>query len=385
LDILCLAVVGFAGAALIGLGISQAIEHADLRAAYLHASGPLAWHAGLNRLSPSTDAGSGLFALLLAQSVFGLLLAAFARGAITRLVLSNGDWLVACQMALVRLPGLVVGTLIHSALIGFGAVSVNAWLTAAGNDLSTVGQTAVTVDGAQRLAFLRSLDALMPNPGSPVSEFVPHLRHTAFRHLELVVDYNQQLMLKYNGAAPRVGTVFASSPDRSREKCIWLLASVLAWVIGGVVLRFWAVMMMQAQTPYRNVVSLVGNALRSVPSWRAAESAPYNATLLLNAHFVSPLARTAVFGIRHFGVIAVHAGVLHLAAWAFGVTFVVVPVVIVQCFGADVLMRLGLPRDLISLSAVIAGTALVSSLYTAFGVVYDARLYLALTQRMRSE
>jgi hypothetical protein len=149
-------------------------------------------------------------------------------------------------MALQRLPGLVAGTLLYSAVIGFGAISVNAWLRDADYDLSDAGQKAVTIEGAQRLVLLRSLNAFVPDPGSPMSEFVPYLRHTALRHLEPVVDYNQKLMDEYGWAAGITPLITSPAPDHSGEVLIWLIAGLLAFVIGDMLLRFRAVTAMQS-------------------------------------------------------------------------------------------------------------------------------------------
>jgi hypothetical protein len=195
--VLALAFIGFAGASLLGLGVSLALNLHR----YVHASGPFATYSGIYE---TFALDTRLFVVLAAQSLLGWLLASFARGAITHLALREGSFVQACVCAVNRMPALLAGTLLYGALIGFGAVGLNAWLRDhdPALDLSNAGHKPepITLEGALHVSFVRGLNALIPDPGSPVAEFTPRLRHTALRPPALTSDDRQRLAVTHNGA-----------------------------------------------------------------------------------------------------------------------------------------------------------------------------------------
>ncbi len=342
--ILFLALIGFAGASVIGLGMSLALNLEQ----FVHASGPFATYEGIISILALGDAR--LFTVLVTQGVLGWVLVSFARGAITQLALNDGSLGQACRGACARMPALLAGSLLYSALIGFGAVSINAWLRDRNPnlDLSNVGQRAGTFEGALKVLFIRGVDALIPDPGSPVAEFVPRLRHTAFRHVERGADYNQQLAVENNTAfkgatSSRAAEKLAPSEESQRV----VIASMLALVLGETLLHFRAVAAVQSP-------GVFGSLLRCV--W---------------------------WGIRYFIPTTIHIWLVRLALLGANILFVTAPIVIVQCLVLPTFKQLNEAMDTsMSLPWMLVGITLVNTVFTAFSTVYDARLYVALTNKI---
>jgi hypothetical protein len=326
--ILALASICFVGANAIGLAVSLALGLDR----YVHATGPFATYSGIYE---TFAMDTRLFVVLVAQSLFGWLLVAFARGAITHLALHAASFGQACRDAWACMPALLVGTLIYSALIGFGAVGVNFWLRDhdAALNLSHVGQKpeSVTLEGALRVTFIRGLNALIPDPGSPVAEFTPRLRHTGFRPPAQTSDDHQRLVAEK--AAPS---------DESDEMQRIAVASLLALIVGDSLLRFRSVAAIQS-------ASVLASLWRSV--WR---------------------------GVRHFIPITLHVWTLRLAVLLVNLVFIVYPVVVAQWLADPMPAWAGLPSSVVSLPLIVLAIALIHSVAAAFGAVYDARLYRAL-------
>jgi hypothetical protein len=339
--ILVFASIGFAGASLLGLGASLAFNLHR----YVHASGSFATYSGIYE---TFAVDPRLFVVLVVQSLIGWLLASFARGAITHVALHEASFGQACVCAFSRLPALLAGTLIYSALIGFGAVGVNVWLRDrdATLDLSHVGQKPepVTLEGALHVTFLRSWDALLPNPGSPVTEFVPRLRHTAFRQPQPAADHHQKLVVESNNAINGIRPLrTAETPALPAELQRVVIAGLLALTAGETVLR-----------------------LRSVAAIRSAG-------------MLAPLLLSVAWGVRHFVPITIHVWLVRFAVLLFNIVFIIVPVVVVQCIADPPPAWTGLPSPVVSLPTIVFTITLINSGFGAFCAVYDVQLYRALT------
>ncbi len=339
-SILPLAFIGIAGAGLLGLAVSLAL---DLKR-YVHAAGPFATYSGIVE---TFGMDRRIFIVLLVQSALGCLLASFARGAITHVALHGASFGPACAFALSRMPALLAGTLLYSALIGFGAVGVNVWLRERGAnlDLSNVGQKPNTVGDALHTTALRSLNALIPDPGSPIAEFTPRLRYTSFRPPAQTSDDHQQLAAASNGGnsgstSSAVVNGAISSADLQRI----VVASLVALVIGETLLRFRAVAAIQS------------------------------------AGALAPLLRSVWWGMRFFISITIHVWMLRLMILAFSLVFIIFPVAIVQCLVEPTPAWTGMASSILNLPLIVLALALINSMFTAFGAVYDARLYRAMVE-----
>jgi hypothetical protein len=89
--------------------------------------------------------------------------------------------------------------------------------------------------------------------------------------------------------------------------------------------------------------------------------------------------------VRHFGRVAGHVGLLRLAVTGAHVLLVAVPVAVArQVVVPDVSLAAHLfaARPVCALLS-LAGVALVDGICVAFGAVYDARLFVALTRAER--
>ena len=340
--ILLLALVGFAGAPLLGLGASLALNLED----YVHASGPFATRDGINGMLDPGD--MRLLFVLVIQGLLGGFLASFARGVITVLALNTPDanFGQACRRALARMRALLIGTVIYGAVIGFGAVSVNVWLRNANLDLSIAGDRPATAEGALRAVLIRGMDALIPNPGAPVAELVPYWRHTAFTDLDNVSEYNQYLAIAYN-SRDLYSSIMHVTPDPSELPRLTLV-SLLILLIGETILRFRVVAAMQPTGAAGTVV---------------------------------PLLRGMWLGIRYFIPITIHVWFLRLAVALFSIAFIILPVVLVQCIAEPLPAWTGGSTTVVSLPLVVLVLSVMNGVFVAFGTVYDARLYVALTQQ----
>jgi hypothetical protein len=336
-----LALLGGAGSAVLGLAIALSFGDAEFVQVYLHATGPFATWGSLGRIEPSAD--NRLFTHLLAQAACGFVITAFARGAITALALHCRAIRLrpACYLAARRLPPLLAGAALYAALVGCGSVGANAALSRAGLDLSNAGQRAITLEGAAGVIVVRGLDALVPDPGSPVAEFVPYARHVAFTPLQPANGYVDPA--SYASGTPTVDGVLPR--DRSHEVPALASLSVLLFLAGETILRF------------RTVAALTAPGL------------------------IRPLLRSAGWGLAHAPIVLAHGLAWRAAMLGVSLVAVIVPIALVQCFGAGVLRVLGLPEGAISLPGMIAAAACVNGILTAAGAVYDARLYRALAAR----
>jgi hypothetical protein len=192
------------------------------------------------------------------------------------------------------------------------------------------------------VVLIRGVNALVPDPGSPVAEFVPYARHITFTHLR---DANGYIDPQAYASGPQSDDGVLPGPpgDHQRDMLALLSLCLLAFLAGEAMLRFRAV------------------------------------AVLTTPGVIAPILRSAWWGLTRFPILIVHGLMLRFAMLCICLPFVIVPVVLVQCFGAGALSELGLPAQAVGLPGMIAGIACVNSILSAAGVVYDARLYRAMT------
>jgi hypothetical protein len=100
-----------------------------------------------------------------------------------------------------------------------------------------------------------------------------------------------------------------------------------------------------------------------------------------NSGPIRPVLSSGALGLKHFATVTAHIWTLRLIVTGFSVAFVILPVVLLEVLSAPSkpVVMLGevalLARQPFGL---LASLALVNAIFTAFGVVYDARLYRSL-------
>lgn len=341
--IVLFALVGFAGPAIVCIILSVVLQ-LDF---YGQVSGPFATRLGTSTLRDGPV--NPVSVLLWVQAGMGMVGLAFARGLIARLAVSDAkeppSLNFACREAMGRLPSLLIGSLIYGATIMAGAVGMNAVLHDTDFDLSFVGQQTITLPGHAQVLGLRALDAFVPSPGSPLAEFVPAMRHTAFE------PFTQ---IRLTGVQGMEGYGIDKVSVKARPDLQWLivLTSISLLILAEALLRFTPVMAMRSHERAR---------LRAI----------------------TPVLRSVGFGMRHFGAITMHVWLLQLAFVAAYSVFFMLPVVLAQ--GVAPAAVRGVTSSLIgkwSLLLTLACYWLVMALFMAFSAVYDTRLVLALAPKV---
>lgn len=327
-------VIGFAGAALLGMTVS-ALAGADRLDAYLHATGPFPTYSALGKIE--INPANPLFLLLLSQSLLGWLLGAFSCGVMAHTVVCRQGARAACHAVATRMPALLAVTMLSSLLMGFGAVGINAGLRSVALDLSNAGANAITPQGMLEKATMHAIDQSLPAVGSPFAEFVPYLQHTTLNDLETTTDYNAMLALTYNLPDPS-----AQAMDRDDAE-----ADVLRCVIAGVA-----------------AIALAQSLL--------CFGAP---AVMLMRGVLAPILRSAGWGVRFFLPIFMHTSALHGLLAGVKIIFIVVPLVLMQCL---VVPQQWLPDALkIDTTPLIVVTiGIVNALFAGFLVVFESTLCL---------
>jgi hypothetical protein len=275
---------------------------------------------------------------LLVQGAVGMLAGALARGAISWLALRSGDRAgtlgAAARAALARLPALLITSLLAGGLILLGNLGLTELLRELQLDMTDMSRLSFGLEGMARSMGLRTLNDLFPKPSSPFIEWLSYFR---------TETTSMATTLVYAGGFSfyRV-TAFDALP------LPWLVgsASVAVLVATDGLLRFVTVSLMGA--PTRHPITAVLGALR--------------------------VAR------RRFRTVLTHVWLVRLSLLVLGALFVTVPLVLVQNILVPLLVR-GTGSAWLFLAAnmlLSISLALVSMLFDAFVVVYDARLYQAL-------
>ena len=318
--------------------------------------------------------GSTVFALgqpwlIIANAVAGMLILSFARGGISALALQGEDasvnFVAACHATFARLPALMIGSCVYASLITTGAVGLGLALryTRIHVPLSFRGaqrymldlQTHEFVSNATQSFVAHSARALIPDPGAPFSAWLPELRTTVLLR-EVNDDVNRYSTTRIVGNAYRYVSIF--TPE---QQAFWWITTSSAALL---------------------LISEVLLRLRTVQTMKSRGS--QNPT---GFGWLTPLTDSVQFGLKNFGLIALHVWLLRLAVFVFSVLFIIVPVVLMQEIVLPKVM-FALPWTWVWLSAqslIPQATALcltlVSAMFATFGAAYDARLYLLLATR----
>jgi hypothetical protein len=330
-------VIGLAGSSILCTALSVALGLHF----YSYASGPFVTTTGLSAIHVAPQGifggrAANVHTLLLVQAALGLFLSSFARGAITHIALHRtcdapARLHEACRAAMARLPALLVGSLIYSGLTALGAIGLSLLLREMGLDVSIVGERARSLEAMPHLVALRTADALLPDPGSPFVEFVPYWRSITLER------------------APTVGA-----------SAFWPL------VVAGIAL----IILADAMLRFRTVSAIKPNG--------------YEITHGL-ARFAW-LIESVRLGLGHFWQVSTHMCLLRLAALHIIASLLILPVVLIETIVMPQTMRLFQASLVLppTIPLICASVAFVCAALRAFSIVYDARLYLALSQNSKS-
>ncbi|MCL4507019.1 MAG: hypothetical protein M1140_13510, partial [Chloroflexi bacterium] len=220
-------------------------------------------------------------------------------------------------------------------LIFAGNLGLNALLTELRFDLADIRQVNLSFDGMIRSITLRVAGSLIPDPGSPFTELLTYIRLESSRvSAELI---------------------YAGGLSYYRVKIIpeiqwpWLLGA------GGVIV----LLVVDALSRF-----LMSAVMRSTGSnrWQSLWAA-----IRLSA--------------RNFGLVLAHGWIVRLFIFVISTVFMTAPLVLVQSTLVPLLVRAtGSAWPFVVATMVLAiSMALVSMVFVAFGVVYDACLYRQLS------
>lgn len=315
--ILAFALFGFAGAAIVGQLVNTV----------------LVFDSYARTGSFFSSFFSHLQTQYLVQAVCGAFTLALARGGVTWIALHHGTarritFMAACRGALERWPALLLAAALYGVLILAGIAALTVWLRDLRLDLSNLGRISFDVSGISYAIVVRSIAALIPDPGSPFSE---------------LLAYTRVLM------------------RRSASAYTWLAQ----YYGGGAVSRTWLVGLAGI------VWIVVADALLRM---RCA------AIMAAGGGFLRAMADCARLGVRHFGPVLAHGWLVRLAIFGVSVLFVIAPLTIAQGALVAWLARTAGSFWLWPVSQLVfaVGSSLVLMVFAAFATVYDARQYLAL-------
>lgn len=270
----------------------------------------------------------------LVQAVCGAFTLALARGGVTWIALHHGTarritFMAACRGALERWPALLLAAALYGVLILAGIAALTLWLRDLRLDLSNLGRISFDVSGVSYAIVVRSIAALIPDPGSPFSELLAYtrvlMRRSASAYTWLAQYYG-------GGAVSRT----------------WLvgLAGIVWIVVADALLRM-------------RFAAIMGAA---------------------GGGFLRAMSECARLGVRHFGPVLAHGWLVRLAIFGVSVLFVIAPLTIAQ--GALVAWLVRTAGSFwpwpVSQLVFAVGSSLVLMVFVAFATVYDARQYLAL-------
>jgi hypothetical protein len=321
---------------MLALSLSLMLDKPLVRAMYLRTNGFFADFEGLTRID--TGRGAWLLALLAAQAVLGWVLSSLSRGAIAHVALCGEGLRQACRMALSRMPALLVSGLVYGIVIGGAGVGVNAWLREADLDISYPGRRFISVQGAQKVMAIRTLNALVPDAGSPAAEFIPFARHKAFGGPRFRYDEERFMMFYMNNTSQVYPPENAHRLSKANAQLL-LWACVFVLIAGDVLLRFRAVAAVQAQN-----------------RWNMWAGGVHHSA-------------------QHFGQVMAHVGLLRLVRFGMLLAGVLLPVGLLQGFADPLPAHLRLPIPVFSLHVIALALMLVNGIAGAFCAVYDAQLF----------
>lgn len=237
----------------------------------------LAWVAGAAVLAAVKHLRPQAFdvALLIVGAV-GLVVSAFTRGAITWMVLHtradgrSASFSTACRASLTRLPALLFGTLGYSAAIILSAVGLNVWLRPAQLDSAMLvipPRPPTTAEHIGRAVTASSIDALLPDPWTPLPDVLPRLRSHAYA---ATVDADLLRRLRSNALKHTVSGVVNRAYATSTPE-FWLvgLGGLMIVLVGEALLRLYPVMAMAQSGAPRLWTPLVESARLAFKNWWA--------------------------------------------------------------------------------------------------------------------
>ncbi len=322
--ILTLALLGFAGAGIVGQLLNTALTFES------YARTGSFFSSFFNHLQ----------AQYLAQAVCGAFTLALARGGVTWIALNHGTGCrislgAACRAALERWPALLLAAALYGALILAGIAALTVWLRELQVDSSNLGRISFDVAGISYAITVRSIGALIPDAGSPFSELLNYARVLIRRSAS-----------GYTWLAQHYGGRAISSA--------WLvgLAGIVSIIVVDALLRM-------------RFAAIMGSA---------------------SGGFARAMLACLRIGVRRFGAVVTHAWLVRLAVFGVSVLFVIAPLTVAQ--GALVAWLVRTAGSFwpypVSQLVFVAGSSLVMMVFAAFATVYDARQYLALLSQSRA-
>ena len=319
-----LALVGFAGAGIIGQLANSALTFDG----YVRTGSYFS--AFFNNLQVQ----------YLAQAIFGTFALAFARGALTWIALRHetGERITlgaACRAALARWPALLLSSVVYGVLVLAGIAGLSLLLRELRVDLSNLGRIGSDYGGISYAVKVRAIGALIPDPGSPFSELLNYVR----------------ILIRRSSVAY---TWFAFRYVESTASSVWLIGLAgVAWII------------------------LVDTLLRMRS---AAVMNPDQGS------FLRAMIDSVRMGACHFGPVFAHAWLVRGVIFIVSVLFVITPMTIAQGLIVTFLVRTAgsfWPYPASQLVFAV-GSSLVLMVFAAFSAVYDARQYLAIRAQASS-
>ena len=319
IPVLVLAVTGAALPVALGLIVArgQALDrarHGVIFAEYLPV--PLAW------------------AIQLIAAIIGL---AFARGAITHLVIGRAGWRAAMRAACRGWAMLIAGSALHISLMIAGAIALDVLLVQINLNTTSVGLRAVTKEGMSKITLKRGLDALLMDPSLPI-EGIDEVR------MDMPFAHHYERPLEDGHFEPF--QVMWQPGDRGYGLVVF--GGLACLIVAHVLLRLRAAAFMR--DTFQSGLSL----------WSGLRLC-----------------------IKHFGYVALHGAIIRIGLCLLLMVAVIAPVEIARDFALTQVFRFtGLEADgvrLIAEGAVMLSAALIGAAAWAFEAVYDARLFAALT------
>ena len=248
---------------------------------------------------------------------------------------------------------MLFGALVYGAAITLGSTGLGLVLRDVSLDVPQQvmpdSQTRPLLSKAAQSLLTHGTESLIPDPGTPVSAWLPDLRAAVFMRSEEITPspYATVFVPGSTHLVPRF-----SSHDREYG---WITAGrLLLIVLAETLLRFRVVMAMQA--------GKVGA--------------------------IVPLIGSLHLGLKHFVRVTVHVWLLRLVPFAFSLAFVIAPTAVIQEIIVPKLWPLlnwlpgltgwgwfGSQPQMMALAGCIA---FINVLISIFEAVYVARLYLAL-------
>jgi len=300
-------------------------------------------------------------ALLIAQAVVAVLVAAFARGAITWLALSSTgtDICAAIRATLARFPTILFSALVYSFVASACVFGMSEWTAQIVDDPDSPRVShawagpARAYDAISRKLLWQGINAIIQHPDALLSETTSALRAALATPSVTLTPYEHSLQATYGERA----VVRPIHIIDGKTQLLTILSLVIA-ILLETLLRFRTVM---AFDPLRSLQVAETTSGGKRPRRLAA---------------FAPVVASARFGLRHFGVITLHIWVTRLVIAALVIAMVEFPMAVVDNFVLPNATQFvgSLPVLPLMKFAQVSAAALLGAVVLAFGAVYDARL-----------